>query len=248
MLKQPDRADFIKAMMTEIEEHERRKHWHLIKRSEIPKRKKTILSIWSFKRKRYPDGRIMKYKSRLCAHGGMQQWGVDYWETYAPVVDWLSVRALLILSVLHGYHSRSIDFVLAFPQAKLDCDVFMEIPAGMNHGEGSRNQYVLKLEKNLYGLKNAACNWFEMLSKGLTGPKLRFKSSEVDPCVFFRKNAIILTYVDDCIIFSKELEVIEDIVKVLKEDFDVEMEENFNDGDISRFLGVDIIRNKDQTF
>ena len=248
MLQQPDRAEFIKAMMVEIQHHENNGHWHLFERSKIPKGKKTILSIWSFKLKRYPDGRIMKYKSRLCAHGGMQQWGVDYWETYAPVVNWLSIRTLLILSVIYGYHSRAIDFISAFPQANLDYDVFMEFPAGMNCGDGTRKQYVLKLDKNLYGLKNAACNWFEMLSKGLTGPKLKFKISEVDPCVFFRKNAIILTYVDDCIIFSKELEVIEDIVKVLKEDFDVEMEENLNDGDISRFLGVDIIRNKDQTF
>ena len=50
----------------------------------------------------FPDGSINKYKARLCAHGGMQQRGVDYWETYAPVVNWLSVRLLLILSVVHG--------------------------------------------------------------------------------------------------------------------------------------------------
>ena len=106
----------------------------------------------------------------------MQQWGVDYWETYAPVVNWMSVRTLLILSVIYGYHSRSIDFILAFPQAKLDTYIFMEFPAGMNCGEGSRKQSVLKLKKNLYGLKDAACNWFQMLSDGLTGPKLKFQA------------------------------------------------------------------------
>ena len=120
MLQQEDRAEFIKAMMDEINDHESRDYWHLFERNNIPSGHKTILAIWSFKRKRFPDGRIMKYKARLCAHGGMQQWGVDYWETYAPVVNWLSVRTLLALSILHGYHSRSIDFVLAFPQADLD--------------------------------------------------------------------------------------------------------------------------------
>ena len=124
----------------------------------------------------------------------------------------------------------------------------MEFPAGMNCGEGSRKQSVLKLKKNLYGLKDAACNWFQMLSDGLTGPKLKFQASDIDPCVFYRKNAIILIYVDDCIIFSKELKVIENIVKILKEDFDVELEEDLHGGDISRFLGVDIVRNKDQSF
>ena len=61
----------------------------------------------------------------------MQQWGVNYWETYAPVVNWISVRFLLILSELAGLESRTIDFVLAFPQADLDVPVYMELPIGM---------------------------------------------------------------------------------------------------------------------
>ena len=87
----------------------------------------------------------------------------------------------------------------------------MEIPAGFSNGELKR-QYVLKLDKNLYGLKNAAFNWFQMLSDGLTNQKLNFKASEIDPCVFYRKNYIILTYVDDCIILSKDLKVIDKVV------------------------------------
>ena len=247
MLQQDDRAEFIKAMQVEIEDHENRDHWHLFERSSIPKGKKSILAIWSFKRKRFPDGRIMKYKARICAHGGMQQWGVDYWETYAPVVNWLSVRTLLVLSVLHGYHSRSIDFVLAFPQAELKEDIFMEIPAGFSNSD-IKKQYVLKLDKNLYGLKNAAFNWFQMLNDGLTSPNLNFVPSKIDPCVFYRKDCIILTYVDDCIILSKDLKVISNVVEHLKKDFDVELEESLDGGDISRFLGVDIIRNKDKSF
>ena len=135
MLKQDDRTEFIKGIKVEIENHEQRYHWHLFDRSKIPKGQKFILAIWSFKRKRLPDGTIIKYKARICAHGGMQQWGVDFWETYAPVVNWLSVRTLLVLSILHGYHSRLIDFVLAFLQAELKEDIFMEIPAGFSHGE-----------------------------------------------------------------------------------------------------------------
>jgi hypothetical protein len=72
MLKQPDRADFVQAMMKEVSDHEERGHWELIPRYKKPKEVKTILSIWSFKRKRYPDGRLNKHKARLCAHGGMQ--------------------------------------------------------------------------------------------------------------------------------------------------------------------------------
>ena len=132
--KQDDRTEFIKAMKVEIEDYEQRDHWNLFDRSKIPKGHKSILAIWSFKRKRLPDGTITKYKAKICAHGEMQQWGVDFWETYAPVVNWLSVRTFLVLSILHGYHSRSIDFVLAFLQAELKEDIFMEIPAGFSNG------------------------------------------------------------------------------------------------------------------
>ena len=91
MLKQDDSAEFIKAMVKETRDHESRGHWEVVKRSSLPIGTKTIQAIWSFKRKRFPDGTLNKYKARLCAHGGMQQWGVNYWETYAPVVNWISV-------------------------------------------------------------------------------------------------------------------------------------------------------------
>ena len=61
----------------------------------------------------------------------MQKWGVNYWETYTPVVNWISVRFLLILSKLAGLEIRTIDLVLAFPQADLDVPVYMELPIGM---------------------------------------------------------------------------------------------------------------------
>ena len=94
----------------------------------MPEYTKTIMSIWSFKRKRFPDGTLNKHKVRLCAHGGMQQWGVSYWETYSPVVNinMLTVCLLLALCNIHRLHSKSSDFVLAFPQANLDVDIWME--------------------------------------------------------------------------------------------------------------------------
>ena len=61
----------------------------------------------------------------------MQQWGVNYWETYAPVVNWISIRFLLVLGEIVGLESQTIDFVLAFPQADLDVPVHMELPLGM---------------------------------------------------------------------------------------------------------------------
>ena len=61
----------------------------------------------------------------------MQQWGINYWETYAPVVNWISVRFLLIFSQIAGLESQRIDFVLAFLQAELDVPVHVELPIRM---------------------------------------------------------------------------------------------------------------------
>lgn len=83
------------------------------------------MSIWAFRRKRDPYGTIINYKARLCAHGGNQVWGENYWETYAPVVHCLSIRTMLAISIIHKLQSRSVDFTLAFPQADLDKLVYM---------------------------------------------------------------------------------------------------------------------------
>ena len=156
MMKQDDKTEFITAMLKEIDDHEIRDHWTLMRWKNIPPeclnpttvKSDIIMSIWSFKRKRFPDGQLMKYKARLCDHGGMQRWGVKYWETYAPVVNWISVRTLLAVTKIHGLSSQSIDFVLAFPQADLnEVNVFMQLPIGMEV-EGEYG-YVLKLNKDL---------------------------------------------------------------------------------------------------
>ena len=198
---------------------------------------------WSFKQKRLPDGTIMKWKARLCRHGGMQIWGINYWEMYAPVVGWASVCLLLIIALINWIPTRSIDFVLTFPQATLDVPVYMELPFGFTQDTGSKKRMVLKVIKNLYGLKNASLNWFKMLQKGLQDRG--FVASKVDPCVFIRDNCVILVYVDDCIIISKDEKVIDRFVSSMmngKEGFVLTY-----DGDLARFLGVEIEYCKDGT-
>ncbi|KAL7524001.1 hypothetical protein ACHAWF_000781, partial [Thalassiosira exigua] len=169
MLKQPDAHLFPEAMTKEIQDHEQRGHWEVVPRSDKPRHEKSIMAIWSFKRKRFPDGCLNKHKARLCAHGGMQTWGINYWETYAPTVNWISVRFLLVVAEIMNIETQAIDFVLAFPQTDLEVPVYMELPAGIElsgHGASSL-QFLLKLRKNIYGLRNASYNWHQMLKKGL---------------------------------------------------------------------------------
>ena len=112
---------------------------------------KTVRSVWSFKRKHRPDGSLLKHKARICVHGGMQTYGENYWDTYAPVVNWISNRMLMTSSILFNLHTRSIDFTLAFPQADPDVTIYMELPFGFQGP--SDGDYVLLLIKNIYGLK-----------------------------------------------------------------------------------------------
>ena len=148
MLKEDDRVDFVKARSKEIDDHEKRGHWVAVAHLFIPSGTKTIQSMWAFRRKIMPGGTLSKYKARLCAHGGMQQWGVNHWETYAPVVNWISIRFLLVLAELVGLESNAIDFMLAFPQADRDIPVYMELPRGMEiPGAACEKQYILLLNR-----------------------------------------------------------------------------------------------------
>ena len=89
----------------------------------------------------------MKQKSIICARGGTSKWGVNSWETYAPVVDWISVRSLLAIASVYEFPSRSIEFLLAFTQAYLDVDVFVDPPLVMGV-DGNRGEWVLKLKNH----------------------------------------------------------------------------------------------------
>ena len=84
---------------------------------------KAILAIWAFKQKRFPDGRINKHKARLCAHGGMQQYGVNYWETYSSTLNWISVCFLMIVAQVLELDTQAIYFVLELPQTELEVPV-----------------------------------------------------------------------------------------------------------------------------
>ena len=123
------------------------------------------MMIWSFKRKRDPQVNVTKHKARLCCHGRQQQWGVYYWHTYSPAVSWSLIRTLMTLSNLHDFHTKSFNFVQAFPQAKVKSTIFLRTPdrVGLPGGKG----VVLKLLKNLYGLKDVGLTWFEHLSGDL---------------------------------------------------------------------------------
>ena len=152
-------------MERDISDHEKGGHWSIFHCDTLPNKSRPIKAIWSFKQKRKPDGELITHKARFCAHGGMQQLGDSYWETYSPVVNLLYVRLILAISNLHNLNSKAIEFVLAIPKADLEEDVWMYPPIGFQvdgHTEASYEcRFLLKLNKHLYGLKQGSYNWYK---------------------------------------------------------------------------------------
>jgi hypothetical protein len=128
-LKQPDRAEFVKAMHKEVNDHIVRKHcWKVVPSKAVLKGKIPRPMVWSMKRKRNPIGDIIKWKARLCAGGHKSLSFVDYWCTYSPIVSWNTVRLMIVMALFNNWHMQSIDFVLAFPQAPIKTDIYMRPP------------------------------------------------------------------------------------------------------------------------
>ena len=210
--REPDWANFKQAMKEEVRAHEDNKHWELIPKHQVPEGEQILPSVWAMKRKRRISTRkVYKWKARLNVHGGKQTKGVNFWETYAPVVSWTSIRLFLILSVLKGWHTRQIDFVLAYPQADIECDMYMEIPQGFNFG-GSRVTHCLRLKKNIYGTRQAGRTWNQHLHAGLMDRG--YTQSDIDPCVYYKGKCIFLVFVDDGIYLGPDDD---DITKLIQE-------------------------------
>ena len=229
----PDAAGFITAMEEEVTTLTEKDAFEVIPR---PRKHKVISGVWAFRRKRYPDGSIRKLKARYCARGFEQQQGIDYFETFAPVVMWLTVRLLLIMSILMKLETKQIDYTAAFIHAPIDCVVYVEMPLGFKE-----KGHVWKLKKSLYGLAQSPRNFFLHTKKQLIS--LGFTPSTADPCLFVSRDVICLIYVDDALLFYKNAEAVDRLTaRMTKEDMHFREED-----DVAGFLGVHIAHKDDGT-
>jgi hypothetical protein len=121
-------------------------------------------------------------------------------------VTWAAVRLMTTLAWLSNWHTRQCDFVLAYPHAPIECDLYMELPKGIQFSNGNIKTHVLKLIKNLYGQKQAGRVWNQHLARGLK--KAGFATSKVDECVFYKGKTVFIVYVDDGIFFGPDLKEI----------------------------------------
>lgn len=205
--------------------------WDLVQE---PTNQKVIDNRWVFKVKQNTDGTIERYKARLVVRGFTQEFGVDYHETFSPVVKFTSIRAILSSAAMKKLQLKQFDIKTAFLYGDLKENVFMKQPLGYDDNSGR----VCKLVKSLYGLKQSSRCWNQKFSSFIR--KFEFKVCDSDTCVFIRhkpeRMTIIAIYVDDGMIASDDSSEIECIVSYLQSHFEVKVFE------ARCFLGLEIER------
>jgi Reverse transcriptase (RNA-dependent DNA polymerase) len=243
-MKAPDKEEFIQAMYEEVQEQIDNKVYSPVLRSSVPKNIKVLPAVWAMRRKRKAStGQVYRRKSRLNIGGHKQQEGIDYDQTYSPVVTWPSIRLLLTLTLVNNWATRQIDYIQAYPQAPIERNMYMEIPKGFKITDGDpEGDYVLQLHQNIYGQKQAGRVWNHYLVDHLQ--QVGFVQSEHDPCVFYKGKSIYILYTDDSILAGPDEQELDNIIQQMK---DVGLKIT-SEGGIEDFLGMTIDRKEDGSF
>jgi histone deacetylase 1/2 len=218
------------AMQEEYDALERNETWHLVPFREG---RNIIDCKWVYKIKRKSDGTIERYKARLVAKGFKQRYGIDYEDTFSPVVKIATIRLVLSIAVSQGWKLRQLDVLNAFLHGVLKEEVYMKQPPGFEKGD----QLICKLDKALYGLKQAPRAWYARLSTKLQ--QLGFSPSKSDTSLFFlakpEVTMFVLVYVDDIIVASSTQAAVSGLLRQLRGDFALK-----DLGDLHYFLGIEV--------
>lgn len=212
-----------KAMDEEIESMKINNVWDLEK---LPPDKQAISCKWVLTKKR--NGR---YKARLVARGFMQKEGLDYSETFSPVISMPALRLVFVMILNEDLHAFVLDVKTAFLNGKLNELVFMDQPPGYDDNSGRK----CKLKKSLYGLKQAPRQWFQRFLEFVS--KLNFQSLDNEPCIFIRNSddhkIIIALYVDDMLVAGSNVNETNVVISLLSKEFHMSKSES-----VSEFLGI----------
>ena len=228
----PEAGKWIDAMNEEMKCICNAQTWDLV---ELPSGSPAIGCKWVYSIKSNSHGYPIRYKARLVAKGYAQQAGIDYGETFAPVVTLTSIRMVLSLSVHLDLQVHQMDVKSAFLNGKLDEVVYMEQPPGYIETPGR----VCKLQKALYGLKQAPRAWNQEIHQ--TFSDMGFKRSQGDPSFYFKHSSDAITlvplFVDDLLIASNSIKEIEDTKSTLSARYSMK-----DMGPVSMILGMEIER------
>ena len=163
-MRDQDAEQFKASAIKEIRDLEKHKTWRVVPQSVAQSKGKQIIpSTWNFRRKRRPNGDVKKHKGRFCVRGDLQK---DVPDTYSPVVQWSTIRAMMFFALSMNLETRCIDFSNVFVQAPLDDPIYVHLPRGFRRGKDKNGQTILvpgysdtrdclELRRSLYGTKSA---------------------------------------------------------------------------------------------
>ena len=186
------------------------------------------------------QGEVIKYKARIVAKGYAQKHGVDYEETYAPVVRYSSLRMIIALCAHYDWELHHMDVKSAYLNGDLEEEIYMHLPDGVQRKKGQED-WVCRLHKALYGLKQAGRTWHSKIDA--TFKSRGFTSLPSDQCVYMRRLGILIViialYVDDIILASSNLPELNKLKAELSAAYEME-----DLGEARYILGIEINRNR----
>ena len=230
----PDWPQWEKAIQIELDTLNQMGTWEIV---DAPEGRKPITNKWVFVRKYDKDGNLQKYKARLVARGFSQVPGMDFNETFSPVVRLETIRAILALAVAEDWEIQQMDVKGAYLHGTLKEEIYMDQPDGYSDGTSR----LCRLIKTIYGLKQSGREWNEELDmKLLTANFSRLYS---DPCVYIRQSEgsieIITVWVDDMLLFTNSKERMDALKQELRTLFDIT-----DLGEPSKLVGLEITRDR----
>ena len=232
----PDGDQWEQAARVEYDSIIKNKTWALV---DLPPERKAIGCKWVFKIKYNAAGDVDRYKARLVAKGFSQTQGVDFNETFAPVAKFNSIRILLALAAQRDLEAHQMDVKTAFLNGDLEEDIYMHQPEGFI--EAGQENKVCKLQRSLYGLKQAGRSWYLKIDSCFSD--LGLKRTHADNCVYhLRKDGILLIvalYVDDLLIIANDMAALNNLKMELSRRFEMK-----DLGEVQFCLGIQITRNR----
>uniref|UniRef100_A0A2N9JAR7 Reverse transcriptase Ty1/copia-type domain-containing protein n=1 Tax=Fagus sylvatica TaxID=28930 RepID=A0A2N9JAR7_FAGSY len=221
------------AMSTELTALMKHGTWDLVP---SPSNCNPVGCKWVFRVKRKADGSVDRFKARLVAKGYNQRPGLDYKETFSPVVKPATIRTIMTIAVMNGWELRQMDVNNAFLNGELTETIYMMQPSGFK--DLSKPTHVCRLRKAIYGLKQAPRAWYTALKNAIL--QLGFHTSKADSSLFiYSQGSIIsyfLVYVDDLVITGNNSTFVASIIKQLGAKFSLK-----DMGLLHFFLGIEVV-------
>jgi histone deacetylase 1/2 len=227
-------ANWKATMQQEFDALQANRTWILVPR---PPGARVTSGKWVFKTKLNPEGTLDKYKAQWVLRGDTQCPGLDFGETFSPVVKPATIRTVLTLIATKDWPTHQLDVSNAFLHGNLDERVFCRQPPGFENRD--RPDHVCLLSKSLYGLRQAPRAWFTRFVGHVT--TLEFIQSRSDASLFVlrrgRDMAYLLLYVDDMILSASSPALLRQIVGQLRSSFATK-----DMGPLKYFLGIEVAR------